>query len=96
VLLAGTLLAERPEPQPLARGAVVAAAAAYAVALAWCLLQVRHAELTDNPASVADPAWHVPPPALLVLLVLAALAAWAGAVRTGSVAAVPEREVVHA
>lgn len=95
VLLAATLLAERPEPHPLARGAVVAAAAAYAVALAWCLLQVRHAELTDNPASVADPAWHVPPPVLLVLLVLVALAAWAGAV-TSSVAEVPEREVVRA
>jgi hypothetical protein len=96
VLLAATLLAERPERRPLARGAVLAGAAAYAVALAWCLLQVRHAELSDNPASVADPAWHAPPPVLLVLLVLAALAAWTGAVRTGSVAEAPEREVVRA
>jgi hypothetical protein len=74
VLLAAQAVAERDQPPRLTRLTVTIASVAYAVAIAACLLKVRHDELTDNPASVADPSWHVPPAALVVAIVLAGVA----------------------
>jgi hypothetical protein len=78
VLLSAWLVAETSR-LPLTRGAVLAGAAAYVVAVAWSLLKVRQSELRE-PASVGDPAWLEPSPVVLTGLVVAAMAAWTGAV----------------
>ena len=72
LLLAGYALGSlRTEAGPPPR-VLVPAAAFYAVAVAACLIKVRHDELTRSPASFHDPSWHPPYPVLLVAMVAVA------------------------
>ena len=78
VLMAGAVVAWRGSfRSPRHPWPVVIALALYGSTLAACLLKVRGQELRDNTASMADTAWHVPPPLLLAGMVALAMGALA-------------------
>ena len=82
LLLAGyTLGSLRTQAGPMLR-TLVPSTAFLAVAVAACLIKVRHDEITSNVASSEDSAWHVPSPLLLAALVGVAFALFAFALTT--------------
>jgi xanthine/uracil permease len=85
VILAGYVVGVHARPdERLPWRLTVLAVVPYGVAVSACLIKVRANELSDNPASRGDPAWHQPAPVLLALLVTFAMLSAAVALSGGS------------
>lgn len=79
VLIAGYLLAESDE-RPIPWAMALPALGFLGVGLVACLINVKDDELSGNPASAGDPAWHAPSSVLLMALTMVAMLVFALAV----------------